>query len=77
MTLRDVLVSPPMWFDDRPNIVTIIWSLPSPQAWWEMTWRGRGDPELGHWWDEIAELVQERSRTVAAAADDVDGVCDV
>jgi hypothetical protein len=42
-----------------------------------MTWRGRGDPELGHWWDEIAELVQERSRTVAAAADDVDGVCDV
>lgn len=34
MELRDVLVSPPILFDDRPNVVTITWSLPSPpQAW--------------------------------------------
>ena len=37
MTLRDVLVSPPIWFDDQPNTVTVIWTLPSAQAWWEMT----------------------------------------
>jgi len=77
MTLRDVLVSPPIWFEDQPNTVTITWTLPSAQAWWEMTWKGRPDPALGEWWSQIGELVAERSRSVAAAADDVDGLCDV
>ncbi|OBF30922.1 hypothetical protein A5724_23220 [Mycobacterium sp. ACS1612] len=77
MTLRDVLVSPPIWFDDRSNTVTIIWSLPSAQAWWEMTWQGRPDPTLGSWWDGIGELVSDRTRSVAAAADDVEKLCDV
>ena len=77
MTLRDVLVSPPIWFDDQSNTVTITWSLPSAQAWWEMTWNGRPDPSSGQWWDGIGELVEERTRSVAAAADDVDRLCDV
>lgn len=71
MTLRDVLVSPPIWFEDRSNVVTITWTLPSPQAWWQMTWQGRPDPSVARWWDSIAELVLERSRSVASAADDV------
>ncbi|OBI73702.1 hypothetical protein [Mycobacterium sp. E740] len=77
MTLRDVLVSPPIWFDDHSNVVTVTWTLPSPQAWWEMTWQGRPNPSLGQWWDGIAELIVERSRSVAAPADDVDGLGDV
>ena len=77
MTLRDVLVSPPIWFDDQSNTLTITWSLPSAQAWWEMTWKGRPDPELGPWWDGVSRLVVERTRSVAAAAHDVDGLCDV
>lgn len=77
MTLRDVLVSPPIWFTDQANTVTITWTLPSAQAWWEMTWKGRPDPSLGQWWSRIAELVTERSRSVAAAADHVAGLCDV
>ncbi len=77
MTLRDVLISPPIWFDDQVNTVTVTWSLPSVRAWWEMTWRGRPDPAVGEWWSRIGELVQERSRSFAAAADDVDGLCDV
>lgn len=77
MTLRDVLVSPPIWFDDDVNTVTIIWTLPSVQAWWEMTWQGRADPGLGQWWSRIGELVRERSRSFATAADDVEDVCDV
>jgi len=48
MTLRDVLVSPPIWFDDR----TITWTLPDAAAWWQMTWRGaaaqtRASPNCG------------------------------
>ena len=77
MTLCDVLVSPPIWFTDQSNVITITWSLPSPRAWWEMTWQGRPDPTLGAWWDSVGRLVAERSRTVAAAAADVDGLCDV
>ena len=77
MTLCDVLVSPPIWLEDQSNTVTITWTLPNAQAWWEMTWKGRSDPALGEWWSQISELVAERSRSVAAAADDVDALCDV
>jgi hypothetical protein len=77
MTLRDVLVSPPIWFTDQPNTVTITWSLPSARAWWEMTWQGRPDVSVGQWWADVQALITERSRSVAAAADDVDGLCDV
>lgn len=72
MQLRDVLVSPPIRFDDRPNTVTITWSLPSPQAWWQMTWQGRPDPAVAQWWDSVTELIVERNRSVAARADDQD-----
>jgi hypothetical protein len=77
MTLRDVLVSPPIWLEDQSNIVTITWTLPSAQAWWEMTWKGRPDRTLGEWWSRVSRLVVERTRSMAAAADDVDGLCDV
>jgi hypothetical protein len=77
MTLCSVQLSPPVWFDDRPNTVIATWSLPSAQAWWEMTWKGRPDPSIGQWWDEIDALVLERSRSVAADAVDVDRLCDV
>lgn len=71
MTLRDVLVSPPIWFDDQTNVVTITWMLPSPQAWWQMTWQARPDPTVARWWESITDLVVERTREVASAADDV------
>lgn len=72
MTLRDVVVSPPIWFDDRPNVVTITWSLPSPQAWWQMTWQGRPDPAVARWWEEVSDLVLERDRSVASSVDAVE-----
>jgi hypothetical protein len=75
--LRDVLVSPPIWSEELSNTVTITWTLPSPQAWWEMTWKGRPDPTLGEWWSRVDALVVERTRSFAAAADDVDALCDV
>jgi hypothetical protein len=80
MTLRDVMVSPPIWFDgsdEQVNTITITWTLPSAQAWWQMTWKGRPDAALGQWWSQAGDLVAERSRSFAAAADDVDGLCDV
>ena len=77
MTLREVLVSPPIWFGDQANTVTITWTLPSPQAWWEMTWQGRPDASLGQWWDGVAELIEHRTRSVAAEAGDVEKMCDV
>jgi hypothetical protein len=77
MTLCDVLVSPPIWFDDQANTITITWTLPNARAWWEMTWKGRSDPVLAEWWSGIGELVQSRSRSFAADAADVDGLCDV
>lgn len=77
MTLRDIIVSPPIWWDEEVNTVTVRWALPDVQSWWQMTWQARPDPTLGEWWSGIDELVLERSRSFAAAAADVDGLCDV
>ena len=77
MTLDRILVSPPIWFDDQSNTVTISWELTGPQAWWEMTWKGRPDKSLGEWWAGISELVESRTRTMASSADDVEDLCDV
>lgn len=73
MTLRDVLVSPPIWFPDRTNVVTVTWTLPSPQAWWQMTWQGRPDPTIARWWSGVEDLVVDRTRSVATADVDVEG----
>ncbi|MEW3810101.1 hypothetical protein QOZ45_30025, partial [Pseudomonas aeruginosa] len=72
-----ILVSPPIWSEELSNTVTITWVLPSPHAWWEMTWKGRPDRTLAEWWSRIDELVVERTRSFAAAADDVESLCDV
>lgn len=77
MTLERVLVSPPVWFDDDSNTVTILWTVAGAQGWWEMTWKGRPDKALGQWWAAMDELVESRTRTMAAGADDVDALCDV
>jgi hypothetical protein len=77
MRLRDILVSPPIWLADQTNTITITWSLSSARAWWEMTWKARPDPSVGKWWDDHSDLVVERSRSVAAAPDDVEELCNV
>lgn len=77
MTLRSLLVSPPIWYEDQPNIVTVTWSLPSAHAWWEMTWKGRPNPQLGAWWDSVDALILQRDRTAAAAYEDIERLCDV
>jgi hypothetical protein len=42
-----------------------------------MTRLSRGDTSLKQWWDAMDPLISERSRTMAAAADDVAPLADV
>lgn len=77
MTLDRILVSPPIWWADEPNTITITWVVDGVDAWWDMTRRGRPDPELGRWWSRMDPMILDRTRSMAAAAEDVDGVCDV
>jgi hypothetical protein len=77
MTLDRVLVSPPIWFTDQENTVTISWTVPGAGAWWGMTARGRHDASIREFWTAIEELVQSRSRRMMAAAADVDGLNNV
>ncbi|MEU4314008.1 hypothetical protein [Nocardia sp. NPDC024068] len=77
MTLAQVLVAPPLWLDDRSNTVTVTWELDGPTGWWEMTWKGRPDPEPGRWWAGIEPLISRRTRESAAAAGDLAALSDV
>lgn len=77
MTLDRVLVSPPIWFDDESNTVTALWTLHGQEEWWKAAVKGRHDPEPAAWWTKMDSMILERSRSMAASADDVDGLNDV
>lgn len=77
MSLHQVLLSPPVWFPDRSNTLNFTWQLDSPEAWWQMTWQSRHDTAIVGWWDTQRELILSRSRIMAAAPADIDGLCDV
>ncbi|TSD95053.1 hypothetical protein FOS14_18850 [Skermania sp. ID1734] len=77
MALERIMVSPPLWLADESNTVTAIWALDGPEGWWKMTWQGRNDDTLGQWWAGVEALIEHRSRSVAAAAADVDGLANV
>ena len=77
MVLDRVLVSPPMWLDDQPNRLTISWTVKGVGAWWQMSVQGRYDPAVAAWWDEAAAMIESRSRTYAAALDDVEALSHV
>ncbi len=42
-----------------------------------MTRQGRRDSTLRQWWDAMAPLIIERSRSMAAAAKDIEGLSNV
>lgn len=77
LALAHVLVSPPVWIDDEPTVVTAIWSADGPPGWWKAAIAGRYDPESAGWWERMDHLISERTRSSAAAATDIRALCDV
>lgn len=77
LTLDRLLVSPPVWMDDEPTVITAIWSAAGPAGWWKAAIDARYDPESAGWWDRVAPFVRERTRSSAAAVTDVEALCDV
>jgi hypothetical protein len=77
LTLERILVSPPVWIEDETNTVTATWTVSGTTAWWAAAVRGRHDPAPAQWWESVASLVVERSRSMASRAEDVEELCDV
>ncbi|MBF6141979.1 hypothetical protein IU436_17275 [Nocardia farcinica] len=77
LTLERILVSPPVWIEGEPNTVTATWTVRGPSEWWAAAVRGRHDPGPARWWESMAPMIAERSRSTAAHHEDVAGLCDV
>lgn len=77
LTLDRVLVSPPVWIEDEGHTVTVTWTVAGPQEWWRSAVNGRHDPVPSQWWETVDPLIFERTRSMAADADDIEGLCDV
>ncbi|TYQ10303.1 UNVERIFIED_ORG: hypothetical protein L601_002600000660 [Gordonia westfalica J30] len=77
LTLERITVTPPVWLDDDSNTVTATWSVVGPRAWWEAAVRARHDPGPARWWSEKSPMIVERSRSMAADVNDVEGLCNV
>ncbi len=77
LTLDRVLVSPPAWIDGENNTVTATWTVSGPGDWWAAAVRGRHDPEPSRWWESVESMIVERTRSMAASADDVEKLNDV
>ncbi len=77
MTLDRVLVSPPMWLEEDSNTITITWTLDSVDSVWKQIRASRVDRSLGEWWTHMNPLIVERSRSMSAAATDIEGLSNV
>ncbi|MET7774016.1 hypothetical protein [Nocardia sp. NPDC005366] len=77
LTLDRILVSPPAWIDGENNIVTATWTVSGPRNWWAAAVEGRHDPAPARWWESVAAMIVERTRSMASAAEDVEGLCNV
>lgn len=77
MVLEGMLLSPPVWFDDESNVVTVTWTVSGSAQWWQTAIERRFDPAVTGFWAKVEPLVVERSRTMAARVEDVEEMCSV
>ncbi|MFC9551698.1 hypothetical protein ACFTWF_12680 [Rhodococcus sp. NPDC056960] len=77
LTLDRVLVSPPVWLEDRSNTVTVSWTVRGAREWWRQSLLARHDADVLRWWADADELLTSRRRTVSCSSVDVEAVTDV
>lgn len=77
LTLERILVSPPVWIEEETNTVTATWTVSGPVGWWAAAVGGRHDPAPAQWWESMASVIVERSRSMASRSEDVERLCDV
>ncbi|MGW0175046.1 hypothetical protein ACWDUM_14520 [Rhodococcus sp. NPDC003322] len=77
MTLDRVLVSPPVWFEDDGNTVTATWTVSGHEQWWQTAIARRFDAGFVDFWNRVEPMVSQRSRSMAAEAESVEGMCRV
>lgn len=72
LTLDRILVSPPVWIEGEAGTVTITWTVSGPGQWWAAALAARHDRGPAQWWDSVSPMIIERTRSMAAAAEDVE-----
>lgn len=77
MVLEGILLSPPVWFDDDSNVVTVTWTVTGSGQWWQTAIGRRFDSAFTGFWKRVEPMIVERSRTMAARVEDVEEMCDV
>ena len=74
MTLERVLVSPPVWLDDQPNTISILWRVDGAGGWWGMRVAAGADPDVAAFWDAAEARLLSRRRSFAAAPEDIEAL---
>jgi hypothetical protein len=77
MTLVHSWVTPPLWLDDQPNTLFIVWSVKGAPAWWQMSFQSRRDPEVTAWWEEAQTMMISRHRSFLGDVADIASLTDV
>jgi len=70
-------VAPPMWLDNQPNTLFIVWSVKGAGAWWAMEHSARRDPAIIEWWREADMMIESRRRSFASNVSDIASLTDV
>ncbi|MCD7049480.1 hypothetical protein [Prescottella equi] len=77
LTLDRALVSPPVWLDDQSNTVTVTWTVPGVEAWWQQRWAAGRDPGVAQWWAEADDWLLSRNRSTSCPVEDLAAVAGV
>jgi len=70
-------VGPPMWLENQPNTLFVIWSVQGAPAWWAMEHQARRDPSVIDWWRDADAMVETRRRSFLSNVSDVASLTNV
>ncbi|SNS86794.1 hypothetical protein SAMN06295912_12028 [Sphingomonas laterariae] len=78
MRLVHAKVEPAMWLDDEPNRLLLVWALDHVGTVWGAKHVARMTPDVDHFWNDIAPpLIEARTRSVMAEADQLEALANV
>lgn len=70
-------ITPPMWLDNQPNTLFIIWSVKGAPAWWAMEQSARRDPAILDWWRDADAMIESRHRCFLGNVSDIASLTNV
>lgn len=77
LTLLFKMAEPAMWLPERASRLFFVWTAPGALETWQAKFKARQNPDMLRWWQDVAELIEHRTRMTAADPAQFEGLLHV